>query len=138
MISFVKAEEPGIQKYTIEIKGSEKEFNLENNKVELYIDVLDNRQKILILTGAPHPDVAAIRSAIEKKENYEVTALTVNQFDNNFEPYNLVITHNLNRAKAPNALNGLNKSKVPVWAIVGGHRELRDMMSVLPGVFIQK
>ena len=36
------------------------------------MEVLDARQKILLLFDGPHPDISVIKQAIESNKNYEV------------------------------------------------------------------
>src|SRR5690606_37223105 len=64
----LKAEEVGLQRYTVVLEGFEGEVNLENNKRDFYIDVLDGRQQILLLYDGPHPDIAAINSALKAQK----------------------------------------------------------------------
>ena len=37
-----------------------------------FIDVIDDRKKILILFSNPHPDIAAIKESLETHDQYEV------------------------------------------------------------------
>ncbi|HEY1006979.1 MAG TPA: hypothetical protein VGD92_07355 [Sphingobacteriaceae bacterium] len=62
----------GVQKYTISVSGFPGELSLQNNTQSIYVEVVDGRQQVLILAHAPHPDIAAIKSSIERNENYEV------------------------------------------------------------------
>ena len=36
-----------------------------NNVKDVFVDIIDGRQKILLLANAPHPDLGAIKNAIE-------------------------------------------------------------------------
>jgi hypothetical protein len=54
------ADKPGIQKYTVSISTLEEDKNKQNNSQSFVIDVIDNREKVLILANAPHPDIAAL------------------------------------------------------------------------------
>ncbi len=91
----LEAKESGKQKFTVTISELEGELTYVNNKREFYIDILDNKQEILILASAPHPDIAALRGAMEKNVNYEVEVALTDKFDGNFEPYSLVVFHQL-------------------------------------------
>ena len=48
------------------------ESNSNNNEQNGRIDIRDSREKILLVANAPHPDIAAIKDAIESNQNYEV------------------------------------------------------------------
>lgn len=130
-ISFMlTATQKGMQHYTLEIEAQENEFTTKNNIRHVYIDILDNKQKILLIAAAPHPDIKAIRSAIEEKELYglDVFIPTISpdgSYKNN-EKYDLVIFHNI-----PNRNNFgfqyfqefANKG-IPIWYIVGTETNL--------------
>lgn len=85
----------GLQKYTVEISVVDSEQNTINNSTSIYVDVLDGREKIQLLANAPHPDIAAIKRAIEQNENYEVEVALFDQFDGKAADANLIIYHNL-------------------------------------------
>ena len=62
-----------MQHYIIDVKPKADEFTTENNYRHAYIDVVEGKEKILIVAQAPHPDIKAIRYALEKNENYELS-----------------------------------------------------------------
>ncbi len=117
----------GIQHYTIELGTVQGEASDRNNKRDVYIDIIDGRQKILLLALTPHPDVKALRSLIESNDNYEldVNILTASPNPNadviGNKPYDLVILHQI-----PNMLGLGNPmvrkiidTKKPVLYILG-------------------
>lgn len=118
----IEADKAGKQLYTVELKPLEGEFTLLNNQQEVFIEVLDNKQEILIVTAAPHPDVAAIKYAIEKNINYKVEVVNISDYSGGLEKFNLVILHqvpSLNGGEQK-LLNDIEKTKVPVLYFVGG------------------
>lgn len=118
----IEADKAGKQLYTVELKPLEGEFTLINNQQEVFIEVLDNKQEILIVTAAPHPDVAAIKYAIEKNINYKVEVVNISDYSGGLEKFNLVILHqvpSLNGGEQK-LLNDIEKTKVPVLYFVGG------------------
>ncbi len=94
------AAEIGLQKYTVTISTISNEVTTLNNRKDFFIDVLDSRQKVLVLAAAPHPDVAAFQSAIESNEGYSCTTELAANFKGNISDYNLVIFHQLPSAGA--------------------------------------
>ena len=87
------ADKTGIQRYTITISAVEGEFTLANNRKDIFIDVLDSRQKILVVADSPHPDLNAFSSAIESNKNYQVDLDLVGDLSGNLNEYNLIIFH---------------------------------------------
>ncbi len=115
------AKETGMQRYTIKLSDVDGEVSFANNVKDIFIDVLDGRQKILILADAPHPDVAAIKNALESNDNYEVNSFIASDFDKSLAGYNLVILDQLPSAKNPiqKLLADIDKAKIPVLYILG-------------------
>ena len=68
----IKTKEPGTFAYDLEIPVVAGERNTRNNTYRFYVEVIESRKKITILSPAPHPDVAAIREALKKIDAYEV------------------------------------------------------------------
>ena len=117
----LKAEKPGIQKYRVGVRPVEGEYTSKNNYSDIFIEVLDARQKILILSESPHPDVFAIRSAIQSNENYDVEVFLASDFNASVKPYSLVILHQLpsKLSPIPKVLSDLKSEGIPVWSIAG-------------------
>lgn len=117
----LKADKTGIQRYKISIKPVEGEFTLANNVKDVFIEVIDSRQKVLILAAAPHPDVAAIRSSLESNQNYEVVVRLIDQFNESVKPFSLVILHQLPSQTnlSSRAIKEITEGNIPAWYILG-------------------
>jgi hypothetical protein len=88
----------GVQHLTIEVDILEGEFSTKNNRQEVYIEVIDGKEKILLLALAPHPDIKALKNIIEKNPNYELDIKILTQTpspDVLSKNYNLLILHQL-------------------------------------------
>jgi len=92
---YLEADRPGLQRYRIALTGISEEASTENNVKEFFIDVLDARQKILILANAPHPDIAALKQTLSNNKNYEVTTAYSNNFKDKVSDYDFVVLHQL-------------------------------------------
>ena len=128
----LQAKEVGLQHYKVRLTTIDGEMSVTNNYRDVFIDVLDARQKIVILSDAPHPDVAAIKQSIESNQNYEVESYTIDNFDKPLKKYNLVILHSLPSARttASKLLTELNASDVPVWSFSGANVMLRNDLTL--------
>ena len=105
--SFVtQANKIGLNKYSISIDVLESEVNKLNNSSDLYVEVLDNRTRVKILAHAPHPDIAAMKRAIEQSDQYEVEVTLLPDWDEKIKTADLYIFHGL-----PADGNDLNKIK---------------------------
>ena len=133
----IDATEPGLHRYTIRIKPVENEITLANNERAVFIEVIDGREKILILGNAPHPDVAAMRNAISSNENYEVDVAYAADFKGNIRDYNVIITHGLpSRNVSPALISEIQKSEIPVFAILSAQTHLPSLTNLGLGVQI--
>ncbi|MEJ6734700.1 MAG: hypothetical protein QNK67_03615 [Flavobacteriales bacterium] len=109
-ISFnVLADKKGIQEYQISITPFKEEKNTENNNSTVYIEVLESKQKLLLISDIVHPDISAISKAISSNDNYELTISTKDGFDGSYSDYNLIIAYQTN----------IEFSDVPVWYFYG-------------------
>lgn len=115
--------ESGKQSLTINLKPIEDEFTILNNKQTIYFDVIDAKKRILLVAAAPHPDLKAIKSTIEKSEYYEVDLV----YDLPSElDYDLIILHQYPTVKtSPASKEILNASNAPKWLIVGMANDFR-------------
>ncbi len=89
----LKADAVGKQQYTILIESVDGERNTLNNRINFYIDVLDGRQKVLLLGMSPHPDLGALNAAINSNENYELVSSIYSDYKGSFDAFDLVILH---------------------------------------------
>jgi len=136
----IEAKETGIQHYRISISTVENEVSNVNNVKDIYIDVLDSRQKIILLGNSPHPDIGALREAIASNENYEVEVELISSIAQNkeFESYNLVILHQLpaKGKKGAVILKSILGSSVPVLFILGPQSDIATFNSYKAGLSI--
>ncbi|MFY0608050.1 MAG: VWA domain-containing protein [Cyclobacteriaceae bacterium] len=73
-INFIlPADKPGANRLSISIDELAEESTLVNNVKDVFIDVIDGKDEILILAPAPHPDINAIREVLSSNENLSIT-----------------------------------------------------------------
>ncbi len=97
------ATQKGVQHFTLEVLPQLGESSTRNNRQDVYIDVIDGKEKILLLGLAPHPDLKALRSILAKNQNYEIDLRTLTGTTPGSpeatlapdKPYDLVILHQL-------------------------------------------
>ncbi len=117
----LEANQSGVQRYKINLSKVGNEVTTLNNSKEIFIDVLDARQKILILAHAPHPDITAIKQSIANNKNYQVTTAYANDPTINFAAYDFVILHQLPSTKydASGIFKKIKDQKIPHLFILG-------------------
>jgi len=129
----LKANKIGIQKYTINLSSLKNEITTKNNSQTIFIEVIDARQKILLSAAAPHPDITAIKQAIELNKHYEVIVALADEL-NTVDPtkYSLAILYQL-----PNSVNAatslitkLQEAKLSLWYILGAQTNINTLNQV--------
>ena len=121
-VSFLAtANSKGIQHYTVEVAAQPGEFTLQNNQRDAYIEVIDGKEKILLLAAAPHPDIKAIKSALDKNENYGLEIVVAGQGTPKEAKYDLVILHQIpdNQGVGYVLAKKFLDQKSPVWFVLG-------------------
>lgn len=90
----IDAASAGLYRFTVEVQTLEEEITSENNSFDFYVDIIDGKENILIVASSPHPDIRAIRSALEKSENYDTYLLVpgLNEKPENID-FDVIIYH---------------------------------------------
>jgi hypothetical protein len=129
----LKANKVGIQKYTITIAPLTNEITTKNNAQTIFVEVIDGKQKVLLASASPHPDLATFKQAIEQNKNYEVTLALADDL-NTVDPklYSLAILYQLpDQANVSNSLlSKLNNSNVSTWYVVGAQTNVASLNQV--------
>lgn len=116
----------GVQHYTISISKVEGEQNVVNNSQELYVEVLDSKESVLIVANAPHPDVFALKEALSKNKNYKVDVRMAQKMDANISNYNLIVLHNIPSVTYNGAtlIDQARRMGISLWYILGAQSAL--------------
>lgn len=133
------AKKKGIQKYRVELTELEDELTYKNNAGSFFIDVVDSREKIGIVYYAPHPDVAAMKAALETSDKYEVETFSAQDFNKNVNDYSLLILHQLPSAKpvAGALISKVQQEGIPAIYIVGSQSDLNALNQLGVGITIK-
>lgn len=117
----VEANRLGQQQYTVELSSTKNEYTRKNNTKSFYVEVLDARSKIIIIYGAPHPDVSTIKSVLEKNQNYEVEAKSIDKWDFNTKNTDLIIWHEPGINFNENINQKLLNSRIPKFYLISSN-----------------
>jgi hypothetical protein len=88
----LEADRVGLQKYKAVISSSTKEKNTYNNVKNFAVEVIDQRKEIAIISDISHPDLGALKRAIESNPQRKVTLLKNNSISD-LKKYNLLILY---------------------------------------------
>jgi hypothetical protein len=122
------AKDVGLHQYIIRIAELDGEVTYANNRQSVFVDVIDSRQKIQIVAHAPHPDIAALRSAISSNDNYEVEVVLEEDFKVSEIPADLMILHQVpSQETTDEFIETVKSGQVPFLTIVGMDTDLRKL-----------
>lgn len=131
---YLDAKETGLQHFSVRLSQLSDETNPENNKKDVYIEVMDARQKIAIIADAPHPDIAAIKLSLESNQNYEVESYLSDNFKSSLKSYSLIILHSLPNSKNNCAavLKEAADNTIPIWGFSGANGSFKNGLNYMP------
>ncbi len=135
----IEADQSGVAQYLVSLAKVPGEASTANNAREIFIDVLDARQKILLLANAPHPDLSALRQMLEANKNYTVAIANVGDPGVDVSKFDFVILHNL--PSTTNDISGilrtLNDRKIPRLFIAGLQTDYGALAQAQPLAAVQ-
>jgi len=125
----LEADKAGVQRFRVAVNSVEGEVTTTNNVKDIFIDVLDARQKILMIAQSPHPDLTAIKQSLIDNKNYEIKVEYAGRRKANIADYNFVILHQLPGIKndAADILQQIEAKKLPHLFIVGSQSNLTTL-----------
>lgn len=85
----------GLQRMRIAIEPMEGENFIENNQRDFVVEILDTKKKIWLLGKHPHPDLGALRNALEDGGRNEVVVAFSEEIPNDSQQPDLVVLHNM-------------------------------------------
>ncbi len=133
----LNADKKGLRHFVLQLSPVSDEYTRINNRKDIFIDVLDGRQKVLIAAHAPHPDITALKQAAESNKNYEVVITYADKL-NDISPdaFDLVIMHQLpsRRYAVKSFIEKAKQEQTPLWYITGSqsnYNTLDEIQSVV-------
>ncbi|MCC6369511.1 MAG: VWA domain-containing protein [Bacteroidia bacterium] len=112
----LNASSTGLVRYNVVVKNPDGEKNISNNSQSFVVEVIDNRDKILLLANNPHPDVFAIKDALSGFGNYELEYGLTQNFNKPIKAYSLVIIEGFSNANV-NLINDCKAAAIPFWIV---------------------
>lgn len=136
--TYLDAKTPGLKHYTVSLESGQEEKNRNNNVRKFVINVLDNKQKILIVANGVHPDAGAIKDALESQINYEVSMFTAEPYPADLRDYNLLILCQIpSSAQSGRILfEEAARLRVPKLILLGSQSHIQQFNQLVTGVEI--
>jgi hypothetical protein len=123
----IEASEAGMRRYRVTASPVEGEFSMANNSRDAYIEVIEGRERILLAGASPHPDLKAIRAALQKTSNYEVITYIPGVLEDKGDDWNAVILHQPSdrSGRLRELEQELRQSDLPIMYILGRQTDIR-------------
>ena len=86
------ADKVGLQVFKATISSNEKEKNSYNNTKNFAVEIIDQKTNVAIVSAINHPDLGALKRAIETNAQRKVTILKPNSI-NSLQDYNILILY---------------------------------------------
>ncbi len=133
------AKKKGIHHYKISLSAVNGEITTTNNVKDIYVEVKESKRKVLIIADSPHPDIAALKKAIESNENYEVKVSTIDKPEANIKDAQLVILHQLPSVDHPatDMIRSIKSNDIPCLYILGSQTNVNAFNQLEAGIAIR-
>jgi hypothetical protein len=134
---YLEAKTKGIHHYKVALSAVAGELTPANNTRDVFVEVADKKEKILLLASVSHPDIGAIEHAIESNENYELTSSTI-PFTGKWSDYNAVIFYQLpsEDGNGTAETDAAMKQNIPRLFITGGQTNVALFNRLNAGITI--
>lgn len=116
--TFIKATKEGTNFFTSKIEYLENEKNIVNNSKNFSVEVIDKQSEVLLISSFYHPDLGALKKAIESDKQRKVTIKIVDNKNIQLNKYQLVVMYQTNN-KFNNIIDQLNSNKSSFMLITG-------------------
>jgi hypothetical protein len=124
------ADKPGAMHIVANLSPIAGEFSNANNRKDIFIDVIDGREKILLAYQTTHPDIGAIKESIQSNQNYEVNALSLPEIKlSDLNLYSAVILYQIpgKNSNSKDLISAIKKLQIPIWCIVGNQTAIEQL-----------
>lgn len=134
----IEADKIGISKYDINLKALKNEISNENNNYSFVVNVIDSRSKILILANGPHPDIGAIKYAIQDNPHFDLSIKYAYEQNIKVSDYDLIILHQLpsTTQNISNILSEIEKKHISTLYIIGNTSSIQNFNNIQNGIEI--
>ncbi len=132
----VEAKNIGIQAYTVKVEQKKGEYTYINNSSTFYVNVIDGRNRVLLLADGPHPDLKALERALERDENTKVEFHLLDEWKRDLKDVTLVVVHSPGAAVNTEVAKFIGNAPVSKLYILGTASDQRFFQTAGGGVNI--
>lgn len=133
----LEAKKPGTQHYVVTLTPLAGEVSTANNRFDVFINVIDGKQKIALIYQSPHPDLAAYKQSIEQNENYSIVSTSFDKVNPaQLKEYSLILFHQLPGLKGEglSSVKTAHEQGIPSLYVVGAQSGLTYLSAAEPAI----
>lgn len=125
----LEANDVGVIQYRIALSVLKGEISTKNNVKDFFTEVIDGRQKVMLLAAAPHPDIAAFKTLLATNKNYETSVNYITSPSSEIYESDIVLFHNLPSSlhSITDIVERLNKKKTPRIYVTGATTSMNNL-----------
>lgn len=116
--NYIKASQEGLNFFKSKIEYLKNEKNIVNNSKSFSVEVINKQSQILIVSSFYHPDLGALKKAIESDKQRKVSIKIIGNDDIQINDYQLIILYQPTK-EFDSLLNQLNSNKSSFFMITG-------------------
>ena len=135
-----EAGQKGLNRYEITIEQIADDLNKANNYSSAIVQVTEKKNTVAILYQAPHPDITALKSAMEDTRNFEIETFQISGFNAaDIQKYDAIVLFQLPDKKGGSTIaDQVVQSKTPYLMMVGQNTDIRKLSQMNSGLKIQQ
>lgn len=132
------AKKKGLMRLKVSLTQLPGEVSYDNNERDIFIEVRESKEKILLVAHAPHPDLGAIKSMLESSQNYQVAVQVIGDKEIKIGDNNLVVFHNLpsNRNSLEGLFTAARNAGLPALFVLGSETNVTALNKLSAGLSI--
>ncbi|WP_260625678.1 VWA domain-containing protein [Hymenobacter sediminicola] len=136
----VVAPAPGKRRYEVVIEQQAGEFTALNNSKFAYIEIVKGKLRVLLAGAAPHPDLKALRAAIQQNDNFDlITYLPGISPLKAGQDYDVAILHQLpaRTGEGAEVLAQVRSRRIPALYVLGAQSDFNAYNALGTGLTVQ-
>ena len=130
------AKEKGMQRYSVELESPDEEFNKTNNRRDFYVEVLESRIRVALVYESPHPDIAAIVSALGASSRFDLSQFRPAELQKQGREYDLYILYQLPSVFSLTDIRKYLPDDSPALFIIGSQTDIAGFNRLKTGLVI--
>lgn len=114
----ISAKSVGLKSVVVQVGSLENEKNTNNNRKEVALEVIDEKTDVFLVSNVLHPDISALKSAIESNEQRQVSLYNTQELNSRLDEGDVFILYQPD-ATFKRVYEHIQKSNSGAWIITG-------------------